>query len=51
PGKHLVFEDIVLDGILAERGMVGFGEVLTREDAEAVHAYIISEAQEAWKYR
>ncbi|MDA0978596.1 MAG: PQQ-dependent dehydrogenase, methanol/ethanol family [Proteobacteria bacterium] len=44
PGKHIVFEDIVLGGILRERGMVGFAGTLTKEDTEAVHQYIIAEA-------
>jgi quinohemoprotein ethanol dehydrogenase len=44
PGKHIVFEDIVLGGILEERGMVSFASSLTKEDSRAVHQYIISEA-------
>lgn len=44
PGKHIVFEDIVLGGILQDRGMVGFASSLTKEDSHAVHQYIISEA-------
>lgn len=44
PGKHIVFEDIVLGGILKERGMVSFEGSLTKEDSRAVHQYIISQA-------
>lgn len=44
PGKHIVFEDIVLGGILQERGMVSFASSLTKEDSRAVHQYVISEA-------
>ncbi len=44
PGKHLVFEDIVLGGILKERGMVSFADVLTKEESEAVQQYVITEA-------
>jgi mono/diheme cytochrome c family protein len=44
PGKHLVFEDIVLGGILQDRGMVSFASSLTKEDSRSVHQYIISEA-------
>lgn len=44
PGKHIVFEDIVLGGILKDRGMVSFAGSLTKEDSEAVHQYILSEA-------
>ena len=42
--KHLVFEEIVLGGTLKDLGMVGFADVLTREEAEAVRQYIIAEA-------
>ena len=41
---HMVFEDIVLGGILKERGMVSFAGSLTKEDSRSVHQYIISEA-------
>ena len=44
PGKHIVFEDIVLGGILQDRGMVGFASSLSKQDSSAVHQYIISEA-------
>ncbi len=44
PGKHIVFEDIVLGGTLQERGMVSFASSLTKEDAKSVHQYVISEA-------
>ena len=44
PGKHTVFEDIVLGGILEQRGMVSFAGSLTKEDTKAVQQYIISEA-------
>lgn len=43
-GKHLVFEDIVLGGILKDRGMVSFADVLAKEDSKAIQAYVISEA-------
>ncbi len=44
PGKHFVFEDIVLGGILAERGMVSFSGSLSKEETKSLHQYIISEA-------
>lgn len=44
PGKHTVFEDIVLGGLLKDKGMVGFADVLTKEEAKAVQQYIIAEA-------
>ena len=45
PGKHLVFTDIVLDGILKERGMPGFAGVMSEADAAATQQYVINEAQ------
>ena len=44
PGRHIVFEDIVLGGILQERGMVSYASSLSKEDARAVQQYVISEA-------
>ncbi len=40
------FFDIVLNGSLKERGMVSFSEVINREQAEAIRAYVISQAQQ-----
>ena len=42
--KHQVFEEIVRGGVLKDRGMVSFADVLTREDSSAVQQYVISEA-------
>jgi alcohol dehydrogenase (cytochrome c)/quinohemoprotein ethanol dehydrogenase len=36
---------VVLDGLLTERGMVGFSADLSREDARAIRAYLVTEAQ------
>ena len=44
PEKQKLFDDIVLKGILSPMGMGRFGDVLSRENAEAIHAYIIHEA-------
>jgi alcohol dehydrogenase (cytochrome c)/quinohemoprotein ethanol dehydrogenase len=35
------FRSIVIDGVRAQQGMVGFGSVLTPADAEAVRAYLV----------
>jgi quinohemoprotein ethanol dehydrogenase len=43
---HGLFKQIVIDGIYREKGMVGFGDVLTPEDAEAIHQYLIARANE-----
>ncbi|MCB1645473.1 MAG: PQQ-dependent dehydrogenase, methanol/ethanol family [Pseudomonadales bacterium] len=44
PAKHLIFKEIVLDGILKDNGMVSFADVLNEDDVEAIHAYVIAEA-------
>jgi quinohemoprotein ethanol dehydrogenase len=44
PAKHQLFYDIVLKGMLAPLGMGRFDDVLTRSDAEAIHAYIVDQA-------
>ena len=45
PAKHAVFKEIVLDGVLEDKGMVGFSDVLTQEDVTAIQSYVISEAR------
>jgi quinohemoprotein ethanol dehydrogenase len=46
--KHPIFYDIVLNGVLAPIGMGRWDDVLTRADAEAVHAYIVDESWKAY---
>jgi hypothetical protein len=41
------FEAIVLDGTLASNGRVSYRNSLSIEDAEAIRAYLITEAQAA----
>lgn len=45
---HASFNDIVLNGARADKGMAAFSKSLSPEDAEALHAYVISRAQEDW---
>lgn len=40
--------EVVLNGAFSEKGMVGFGEELSREDAAAVRAYVIQQANELY---
>ena len=43
-----------LDGLLKDKGMVGFTDVLTEDDVTAIQGYVISEAhklQEQLKYK
>ena len=46
--KHQVFYEIVLNGALVPVGMGRWDDVLTRADAEAVHAYIVAESWNAY---
>ncbi|MFN2330155.1 MAG: cytochrome c, partial [Chromatocurvus sp.] len=39
------WSDVVLEGKLADNGMVSFAEYLTPEDAEAIRAYVIRQAR------
>ena len=48
PETHAAFLDIVLGGARSKNGMASFADVLSRTDAEAVHAYLISRANEDW---
>ena len=41
---HTEYLDVVLRGTRAEQGMLGFGDVITENDAEAVRYFLIREA-------
>jgi quinohemoprotein ethanol dehydrogenase len=43
------FNAIVLDGAMKKLGMVGFSDVLNEDDALALKAYILEEANEDWE--
>jgi quinohemoprotein ethanol dehydrogenase len=45
---HQVFAEIVLGGIYSGIGMVSFSDVLSTEDAEDVHNYLITAANKTW---
>ncbi|MGC1270069.1 MAG: PQQ-dependent dehydrogenase, methanol/ethanol family, partial [Croceibacterium sp.] len=46
---HADFMDIVLRGKRAEKGMGSFAEILTPQQAEAIHMYLIARANEDWQ--
>jgi len=48
---HSEFLDIVLKGIRADKGMGGFGDILSRREAEDVHAYLIDLAWSDYEKR
>jgi quinohemoprotein ethanol dehydrogenase len=41
--RHAIFDDIVLRGILSPRGMARFDDLLSVDDAHAIHAFVIDE--------
>ena len=45
---HADFLKIVLEGTRTEKGMASFADVVSPEDAEAIHHYLISRANEDW---
>ncbi len=49
PDTHAAFLDIVLGGARARNGMASFADVLTKEQAEAIHHYLISRARADWE--
>jgi quinohemoprotein ethanol dehydrogenase len=49
PETHDAFNQIVLGGILKNAGMPPWNGVLSRADADAIHAYLISVSWDAYK--
>ncbi len=43
------YENIVLGGALADGGMASFKDVLSKDDVEAIRAYVLQQAHLAWK--
>jgi quinohemoprotein ethanol dehydrogenase len=48
PQTHADFLAIVLGGKRAANGMAGFADVLTQDQAEAIHQYLIARANQDW---
>jgi quinohemoprotein ethanol dehydrogenase len=48
-GLHLAFKDILLKGVLAPAGMERFDDLLSNEDADNVHAYLIEQSWIAYR--
>ena len=40
------FRGVMIEGTLADRGMVSFAEMYSDEDAESVRAYLVNRAHE-----
>ena len=49
PETHAAFFDIVLGGKLRAQGMEPFADRLSHDQVDAIHAYLISRAQEDWQ--
>jgi quinohemoprotein ethanol dehydrogenase len=47
--KHMVFQDIVLKGILSQNGMANFSNSLTVDDVEAIHNFLLKKQTELYK--
>jgi quinohemoprotein ethanol dehydrogenase len=41
PGMHAVFDQVLLDGLLLPLGMPRWDDALSRDDVQAIHAYLI----------
>lgn len=48
PATHAAFADIVLGGTRARNGMASFADVLSAEETEAIHHYLIARANQDW---
>ncbi len=48
PGLWNSFDDIVLGGALKDGGMASFADVLSKQDAAAIKAYILQQSHLAW---
>jgi quinohemoprotein ethanol dehydrogenase len=48
-GLHSAFKDILLKGVLAPAGMERFNDILSEQDADNVHAYLIDQAWVAYR--
>lgn len=42
------YDDIVLDGALADGGMASFKDILSKQDVDDIRAYVLEQAREAW---
>jgi quinohemoprotein ethanol dehydrogenase len=48
-GLHAAFKDIVLKGVLAPTGMERFDDILSEQDADDIHAYLIDQSWIAYR--
>jgi quinohemoprotein ethanol dehydrogenase len=48
PEIHPMFKDIVLKGALSSMGMASFADILSAQDADAIHAYLIDQERQGY---
>jgi quinohemoprotein ethanol dehydrogenase len=48
PATHAEFMDIVIGGKRREKGMVSFADIISQNDAKAIHTYLIRRANQDW---
>jgi quinohemoprotein ethanol dehydrogenase len=48
PETHKEFNDIVLGGKRLQKGMASFADILSKDDSDAIHAFVIARANEDW---
>ena len=48
-GLHATFKDIVLKGVLAPAGMERFDDILSAQDVDDIHAYLINQSWAAYR--
>jgi hypothetical protein len=46
PEKHAIFKEIVYDGVIHGAGMPRLGDLVTEQDVQDIHAYIIMRANQ-----
>jgi len=49
PELHAAFKDIVLGGVLGPTGMESFANLISEQEAENIHAYLIDQAWLAYR--
>ena len=47
--KHQIWDAIVREGALRDIGMPAFGGILSEEDSDAVHAFVIAASRRAYQ--
>jgi quinohemoprotein ethanol dehydrogenase len=48
-GLHATFKDIVMKGVLAPMGMERFDDILSEQDVDNIHAYLINQSWDAYR--